>query len=68
MNNAAAAAVARTMTSANLRRVMLAIETEMADQMARDVTATQAHLGQLELMRACGDELTARDNALSFHA
>jgi hypothetical protein len=55
-----AANVAAAMTSSDIFRVSRAIESELLAAMAAGVRGTQAHVGQLELLRACTEELDRR--------
>jgi hypothetical protein len=56
--------IARLYCSADLRHIRRTIEAEMIKQLTVDkVRATQAHVGQLEMLQAVGEELAAR-NAL----
>ena len=54
----------RTYESQTLRHVRRVIEAEMLAFAATGAPMTQAHVGQLELMQACGDELHARNELL----
>lgn len=51
---------AATMSTADLLHVARVLEADLAAAMARGVRGTQAHVGQFEMLAACGAELDRR--------
>ena len=60
MTNTTARTIARTMTTATLIHVAKVLETELTEAFRSGIKTTQAHVGKLELLNACTDEIVDR--------
>jgi hypothetical protein len=53
--------IATSMSTIDLRHVRATLEIELVAAMANGISGTQAHLGQIEMMEACANELALRN-------